>query len=170
MDPAELESAITPKTIGIVPVHIYGTPADMDPIMEIARKHDLWVVEDAAQAHGAVYKGKKAGTIGTAGAFSFYPSKNLGAYGDGGAVVTDDSQLASKVRILKDHGQAKKYHSEVLGFNSRLDAFQAAILKIKLPHLDEWNEKRRKVAAWYGDILKGIKELTLPKSFPNCKE
>ncbi len=170
LDPAHLEKAITKKTVGIVPVHLYGTPADMDPILEIAERHHLWVVEDACQAHGAIYKGKKVGTLGAAAAFSFYPSKNLGAYGDGGAVITHDSKLAEKVRMLSDHGQASKYHSELLGYNSRLDAFQATILSTKLPYLDEWNEKRRAVATRYRTVLGGIKELTLPKSFAECKE
>lgn len=169
LDPALLEKAMTSKTVGIVPVHLYGTPADLDPILAAARARGLWVVEDACQAHGALYKGKKAGTLGHASAFSFYPSKNLGAYGDGGAVITSNPDLAEKVRKLRDHGQVTKYHSEILGFNSRLDAFQAAILKLKLPYLDEWNEKRRQVASWYEEALTPVKAVRLPSRFADSQ-
>ena len=170
LDPSQLEKLITPRTVGIIPVHLYGMPADMDPILKIAEKEHLWVVEDACQAHGALYKGRKVGTFGTASAFSFYPSKNLGAYGDGGAVLTDDKKLAEKIRKLQDHGQLKRYHSEVIGYNSRLDAMQAAILKIKLQYLDEWNEKRRKAASLYTEKLAPIKQVKTPKQFTDSKE
>lgn len=170
LDPAKLDQAITPKTVGIVPVHLYGTPADMDPILAVAEKHGLWVIEDACQAHGALYKGKKVGTLGKAGAFSFYPSKNLGAFGDGGALITSDPKLAEQVSILRDHGQTTKYKSEMIGYNSRLDTFQAAILLIKLAYLDVWNQKRRTVAQWYREGLTGIKEVQLPAVFADCEE
>ncbi len=170
LDPSQLENLITPRTVGILPVHLYGMPADMDPMMKIAEKHHLWVVEDACQAHGALYKGKKVGTFGTASAFSFYPSKNLGAYGDGGAVLTNDKKLSEKIRKLQDHGQLKRYHSEVIGYNSRLDAMQAAVLKIKLQRLDEWNDKRRKAASFYTEKLTGVKQVKAPKRFSDSKE
>jgi dTDP-4-amino-4,6-dideoxygalactose transaminase len=170
LDPSQLEALITPRTVGIVLVHLYGMPADMDPILKISQKNHLWVVEDACQSHGAVYKGKRIGTFGAASAFSFYPSKNLGAYGDGGAVLTNSKELASQIRKLQDHGQSLRYHSEIVGYNSRLDAMQAAILKIKLKHLDEWNEKRRKAAAIYSEKLASIKQVKTPKQFPDSKE
>lgn len=170
LDPSLLEEAISPKTVGIVPVHLYGTPADMDPILEIARKHKLWVVEDACQAHGALYKGKKVGTFGAASAFSFYPSKNLGAYGDAGAVITNDAALGEEIRMLRDHGQKTKYRSEMLGYNSRMDAFQAAVLLVKLRHLDTWNASRRTIASWYRKFLYGIPKIFLPEIFTDSKE
>lgn len=170
LDPSKLEEAITPRTVGILPVHIYGTPADMDPILAVARKRGLWVLEDACQAHGAVYKGKRVGSLGDAAAFSFYPSKNLGAYGDAGALLTSDPRLADVVRRLRDHGQTSRYHSELIGYNSRLDAMQAAVLQVKLPRLDGWNAKRRQVAAWYAEALKGVKDISPPKSFPDCEQ
>ncbi|MDB6035603.1 MAG: Glutamine--scyllo-inositol transaminase, partial [Verrucomicrobiales bacterium] len=143
MDPALLAKAITPRTKAIIPVHLFGQTADMDPILEIARNHGLPVIEDACQAHGAVYKGKKAGTLGIAGAFSFYPGKNLGAFGEAGAVVTDDSELKKKIEIFRDHGQAKKYYHDFVGWNCRMDGLQGAILKIKLKHLERGNNLRR---------------------------
>ncbi len=149
LDPSKLEAAITAKTKLIVPVHLYGQCADMDPIMAIARKHGIKVLEDAAQAQGATYKGKTAGSLGDAAAFSFYPGKNLGACGEAGAVVTDDADLAGRVRMLRDHGQAKKYYHDVEGYNARLDALQAAALRIKLRHLSKWNDQRREVAKGY---------------------
>jgi dTDP-4-amino-4,6-dideoxygalactose transaminase len=153
LDPAGLESAITPKTRAIVPVHLYGQAADLDPIVEIARAHGLWVVEDAAQAIGAGYKGRKMGTIGDAGCFSFYPSKNLGAFGDGGAVVTNSDEVAGRLRQLRNYGEVRRYHHATRGFNSRLDEIQAAILRVKLRHVDAWNERRRHLAALYeGEI------------------
>jgi len=146
IDPVAIEAAITEHTKAIVPVHLYGQPADMDPIMELAEAHGLHVIEDAAQAIGARYKGRQVGSIGHAGCLSFYPSKNLGAYGDGGMVVTKDAALAEKVDVLRRQGSKRKYCAEVLGFNSRLGSLQAAILGVKLKYLDGWNERRRQVA------------------------
>ena len=143
LDPQALRSALTPKTRAIVPVHLYGHPCDMDPIMEIARAHNLAVVEDCAQAHGSLYKDAKCGSFGDAAAFSFYPSKNLGAYGDGGAVVTARADVAERVRMLRNYGEERRYHHAIEGVNSRLDEMQAAILRVKLKHLDEWNSARR---------------------------
>ena len=136
--------------------------ADMDPIMEIARKRKLFVIEDASQAHGAEYKGKKAGSIGDAGCFSFYPGKNLGAYGEAGAVVTNNEELDKKMRMLRDHGQAKKYYHSLVGWNARMDGIQGAILSVKLKHLPAWTEGRRRNAALYGELLKGVKGVTPP--------
>jgi len=162
IDPTRIEEAITKRTRAIMPVHLYGQPADMDPINEIAQEHGLKVIEDAAQAHGARYKGRIAGSLGDASGFSFYPTKNLGAIGDGGAVVTNDGDLADKVRVLRNYGSRVKYQNEVKGFNSRLDELQAAFLRVKLHHLDEWNDRRRKVAAAYLNKLSGIPDLVLP--------
>ena len=153
LDPAPIEGAITSRTKAILPVHLYGQPADLDPILEIARRHDLRVIEDAAQAHGARYKGRRVGAIGDIGIFSFYPGKNLGAYGDGGALVTGDKQLADKVRLLRNHGRATKYEHLQLGYGYRLDALQAAILGAKLPHLEAWTEARRGHARCYTELL-----------------
>jgi dTDP-4-amino-4,6-dideoxygalactose transaminase len=147
IDPALIEAAITPRTKVILPVHLYGQPADMDPILAIARKHGLRVLEDGAQAHGARYKGQRLGAHGDAVAWSFYPGKNLGAMGDGGAVTTNDAQLADRIRVLRNYGSRVKYVNEVQGTNSRLDPLQAAILRVKLAHLDEWNARRRAIAA-----------------------
>jgi dTDP-4-amino-4,6-dideoxygalactose transaminase len=149
LDPAAFAAAITPRTAAVMPVHLYGCPADMAPILEIAREHGLLVLEDAAQAHGARYQGARVGGLGDVAAFSFYPSKNLGAYGDAGAVVTDDAALAARVRMLRHGGQQRTYEHELLGVNSRLDEIQAAILRVKLPHLDAWNRRRRTLAAHY---------------------
>ena len=143
MDPALLERAITPRTRAIIPVQLFGQTADMDPILEIARRHKLPIVEDACQAHGAEYKGRQAGTIGDAGAFSFYPGKNLGALGEAGAAVTNSPELKQKMDTLRDHGQAKKYHHSMIGWNGRMDGLQGAALRIKLRHLPKWNEARR---------------------------
>ena len=156
IDPAAIELAITDRTKAIVVVHLYGQPADMDPIMELARAHGFYVVEDAAQAIGARYKGRRVGSIGHAACLSFYPTKNLGAYGDGGMVVTNDTDLAEKIDVLRRHGAKRKYHTEAPGFNSRLDSLQAAILSVKLAYLDEWNEARRRVAWCYNDLLAGL--------------
>lgn len=153
IDVSKIEAAITPKTKAIIPVHLYGHPAEMNPILEIARKHGLKVVEDNAQGYGAEYLGKKTGAMGEAGCLSFFPTKNLGAYGDGGMVVTNDDTLAEQMRMLRAHGWKKKYYSEMVGYNSRLDAMQAAILQAKFPHLDEWNEKRRELSKRYNDYL-----------------
>ena len=161
IDPALIEAAITPRTKVILPVHLYGQPADMHPILAIARKHGLRVLEDGAQAHGARYKGKLLGAHGDAVAWSFYPGKNLGAMGDGGAVTTNDAQLADRLRVLRNYGSRVKYVNEVQGYNSRLDPLQAAILRVKLTHLDAWNARRSAIAARYKQGLAGC-GLTLP--------
>lgn len=163
IDPLKIESAITSKTKGIVPVHLYGQTADMDAILTIAEKHGLWVVEDACQAHLAEYKGRKAGSMGIASGFSFYPGKNMGACGEGGAVTTNDKNLAAKIRMLRDHGQSRKYHHEIEGYNGRCDALQAAALRVKLKHLPAWNEARRKNARRYFELLQGTDGIVLPK-------
>jgi dTDP-4-amino-4,6-dideoxygalactose transaminase len=162
MDPAGLEAAITSRSVGVVPVHLYGQPADMDPILALAAKHGLWVIEDAAQAHGAEYKGQHAGTMGALGAFSFYPGKNLGALGEAGATIGNDQALLENVRRLREHGQSRKYYHEIEGYNGRLDAIQAAFLRIKLRHLRVWNQQRRSAATLYRDALAGIAEIKLP--------
>jgi len=156
INPDEIKKKITKKTRVIIPVHLYGNPSDMDVILTIAKKHKIWVLEDAAQAHGATYKGRKAGTLGNIAAFSFYPSKNLGAYGDGGAISTNDSKLAEKVRLIRNYGQIKKYYSQTIGFNSRLDSIQAAILRVKLRRLDQINSKRREKVSLYRKLLKRL--------------
>jgi dTDP-4-amino-4,6-dideoxygalactose transaminase len=155
MDVSLLESAITTKTAAIIPVHLYGHPVDMGPLMDIAREHDLKVVEDACQAHGAACGSARVGSIGHAGCFSFYPTKNLGALGDAGMVVTSDRQLREKLRMGRNHGQSSRDVHEFTGLNSRLDELQAAILRVKLAHLDGWNEKRRAVAKRYDELLDG---------------
>ena len=162
LDPATIETKITSKTKAIVPVHLYGQPADMDPILDIADRHGLAVIEDACQAHGALYKGKKAGSLGLAGCFSFYPGKNLGAFGEGGAVVTQDEKTAETIRMIRDHGQNKKYYHDMEGFNGRLDAIQAGVLRIKLKRLADWNESRRKNAAYYNQQLSVVPGIELP--------
>jgi len=161
IDPGKLEAAITDRTRGIIPVHLYGQPADMDPILEVARKHNLWVLEDAAQAHGASYKGKRVGGRGDIAGWSFYPGKNLGACGDGGAVTTNNGELADRVRVLRNYGSRTKYFNEVRGFNSRLDEIQAAVLRVKLKHLDGWNRRRLQIAELYRRELEGC-DLILP--------
>ena len=153
VDTNKIEALITKHTKAILPVHLYGCPANMDHIMQIASKHQLYVVEDACQAHGASYKGRKVGGVGHIGVFSFYPGKNLGAYGDGGALVTNDSKLADTIKLLRNYGQRKKYHHEIIGTNTRLDEIQAAVLSVKLRKLDEWNTKRNIVAGWYNQYL-----------------
>jgi dTDP-4-amino-4,6-dideoxygalactose transaminase len=163
LDPSRIEDAITPRTKAILPVHLYGQPAHMDPIVELGRKYGLPIVEDAAQAHGARYMGRRAGSLGHAAGFSFYPSKNLGALGDGGAVVTNDEALAGRVRVLRNYGSRAKYYNETKGFNSRLDELQAAALRVKLRHLDDWNERRKKVAQFYLRTLEGVADLVLPR-------
>jgi dTDP-4-amino-4,6-dideoxygalactose transaminase len=162
ISPEFIEAAITPRTRAIIAVHLYGQPADMDPLNEIAHKHDLRVIEDAAQAHGARYKGRRAGSLGDAAGFSFYPGKNLGAVGDGGAVVTDDAELADKIRVLRNYGSRVKYHNEVKGLNSRLDELQAALLRVKLVKLDEWNARRRALAAHFLEAFGDVAGLTSP--------
>ena len=163
MDPAKIEAAITKQTRAIIPVHLFGQTADMDPILAIAKKHNLIVIEDACQAHGAEYKGKRAGSLGHAGCFSFYPGKNLGAYGEAGAITLNDPEAAAKIRVLRDHGQPKKYYHDVVGWNGRMDGIQGAILQVKLRHLETWTEARRKHAAHYKKELADIVEITLPK-------
>jgi dTDP-4-amino-4,6-dideoxygalactose transaminase len=153
MDVNQIESKITPKTKAIIPVHLYGQPADMDSIVEVATKHNLRIVEDAAQAHGAEYKGRRVGTLGDVACFSFYPGKNLGAYGDGGALVTDDEELADKARMFANHGRADKFGHIFEGVNSRLDGLQSAILAVKLGHLEDWTENRRRNAYLYNEQL-----------------
>jgi len=155
MDPAAIEAAITPRTKAILPVHLYGQPADMDPITQIARIHGLVVIEDAAQAHGAKYKGRPVGSIGDMACFSFYPGKNLGAYGEGGAVTTSNPEYARTIRMLRDWGQDRKYHHALHGFNYRMEAFQGAILRVKLHHLESWIETRRAIAEKYNQFLAG---------------
>jgi dTDP-4-amino-4,6-dideoxygalactose transaminase len=181
LDPTKIEEKITAKTKAIMPVHLYGQPAAMAQIMDIAQSHGLKVIEDCAQSFGARYfgncvgcnescsdefrtslKGKHTGTIGAVGAYSFFPSKNLGAYGDGGLIATNDDNVAEMARMLRAHGAKKKYHNEILGYNSRLDTIQAAILRVKLPHIDKWNEGRRRVAQTYGDLLANVKGVTAP--------
>lgn len=161
IDPARIEAAITSRTKAIIAVHLYGQPADMDAINIVAKKHNLKVIEDAAQAHGARYKGKRVGSLGDAAGFSFYPGKNLGAIGDGGAVTTNDAKLAKKIRVLGNYGSQIKYHNEVKGYNSRLDELQAAFLCEKLQKLDEWNERRKVIAAEYLSQMEGC-DLVLP--------
>jgi len=156
LDPEKLEAAITKKTSAILPVHLYGQPCDIDPIKEIAEKHSLKVVADCAQCHGAEYKGSKKATLCDVGCFSFYPGKNLGAYGDGGMVLTDDEEIAEKVRLLRNHGRQKKYEHRIEGYNHRLDALQAAILNVKLRHLDEWTYKRRGNAKKYNELIESV--------------
>jgi len=162
LDPDLISDKITDKTRAIIPIHLYGQPADMDRIVEIAKKNNLYIVQDCAQAHGAKYKGKMVGTFGEASCFSFYPGKNLGAYGDGGAVVTDNEDLEKKIRMYANHGRSEKYNHEFEGVNSRLDGMQAAILSVKLKHLEEWNFKRITNARIYNEKLKGIEDIITP--------
>ncbi len=163
MDPNLLEAVITSNTKAVIPVHLFGQPADMDPILMIARKYDLFVLEDACQAHGAEYKGKRTGSLGDAGAFSFYPGKNLGAYGEAGAVTTSDADLAAKIKMIRDHGQAAKYYHDVVGWNGRMDGFQGAVLSVKLKYLDQWNEARRNNAELYRQGLAGKEGIIVPE-------
>ena len=167
IDPSKIEPAVTARTKAIIPVHLFGQAADMDPILEVARRHRLKVIEDAAQAFGADYKGRKVGALGDVACLSFFPSKNLGAYGDAGMVVTNDPELAARIRMITVHGAREKYHHEVLGVNSRLDTIQAAVLKVKLKYLDGWNSLRRKFAASYTQKLDGMKIIT-PYVMPEC--
>jgi len=168
LDAAKVEAAITPRTKAILAVHLYGQTCDMDAIMDIARRHHLRVVEDCAQSHGTLYKGKQAGTFGDIGCFSFYPTKGLGAFGDGGCIVTDDEAIAQKCRTLRNYGSQKKYHFEEVGMNSRLDELQAGLLNVKLPHLDDFNRERQAIAARYMAELK-TDYLTLPKVRPGVE-
>jgi dTDP-4-amino-4,6-dideoxygalactose transaminase len=168
IDPSKIEAAITPRTRAIMPVHLYGQPADMDPILDIARRHRLTVIEDAAQAHGAEYHGRRCGSLAEIAGFSFYPGKNLGAYGEGGAVTTLRADVAATCRTLRDWGQEKRYEHRLKGFNYRMDGIQGAILRVKLRHLESWTEQRRQVAAWYGETL-DPEIVRLPKARPGCR-
>jgi dTDP-4-amino-4,6-dideoxygalactose transaminase len=165
IDVSKIEAAITERTRAIMPVHLYGQAADLDPIFEIAERRGLVVIEDAAQAHGSRYKGRRVGALCRAGCFSFYPGKNLGAYGEGGAVVTNDEGVARSVRLLRDHGSERKYTHEIIGYNFRLEGIQGAVLNVKLRHLDRWNQLRREHAASYTELLRGS-GLTLPREMP----
>ncbi len=169
LDPAQLEAAITPATRAILPVHIYGQIGPMDQIAAIARRHDLALVEDAAQAHAAEYQGQRAGYWGAIACYSFYPGKNLGAYGDAGAITTRDEALARRMALLRDHGSAAKYVHEVIGTNERLDAIQAAVLNAKLPYLEAWTEARRRHAAAYTERLKDVPGVTVPVELPDAR-
>ena len=170
IDPAKIENKITPRTKAIIPVHLYGCPADMDEIIRISEKHKIFIIEDCAQAHGAEYHGKKVGTFGIASAFSFFPSKNLGAYGDGGAIVTDNQELYEMTRMISNHGQLKiKHKHTIIGRNSRLDSLQASILKAKLGYIDQWNFQRNQVAELYKNRLMVNKEICLPVVPQNTK-
>jgi dTDP-4-amino-4,6-dideoxygalactose transaminase len=164
IDISKIEKAITPKTKAILPVHLYGQPADMDAILDIAKRKGLIVIEDAAQAHGAYYKGKRAGSLGLAGCFSFYPAKNLGALGDGGIVTTNDDRLAEKLRTLRNYGQTQKYHHAELAYNRRLDTLHAAVLRVKLRRLDAWNAMRQSAARAYAEALAGIADVAVPEA------
>jgi len=166
MDPAGLEAALSPRTKAVIPVHLFGQMADMDPILEFARRHNLFVIEDAAQAHGAKYKGQGAGTLGDVGCFSFYPGKNLGAFGEAGAVITNDDRLQETIRSLRDHGQVRKYHHRFIGWNCRMDGIQAAVLSVKLQHLERGNTLRRRHALEYNEALDRVEELVRPFAAP----
>ncbi|MDY6936879.1 MAG: DegT/DnrJ/EryC1/StrS family aminotransferase [Cyanobacteriota bacterium] len=165
----ELEAAITPRTKAILPVHLFGQPVNMTRVMEIARSRDLVVIEDCAQATGASWDGQPVGSIGRIGCFSFFPTKNLGAFGDGGAVTTNDRALAEKMRVLKNHGATQRYYHEAIGVNSRLDALQGSILLAKLPYLDKWNDARRTVADRYQNLLGGVADIVLPQEYPGSR-
>ncbi|HEV2881593.1 MAG TPA: DegT/DnrJ/EryC1/StrS family aminotransferase [Pyrinomonadaceae bacterium] len=177
IDVNKIEAAINARTRAIIPVHLYGQAADLDPIFEIAARHNLSVIEDAAQAHGSLYKGRRVGALGRANCFSFYPGKNLGAYGEGGAVVTDDAEVARRVRLLRDHGSEHKYRHDIIGYNFRLEGIQGAVLNVKLKYLDGWNELRRAHAARYRELLSGLSggdgdgasALTLPRELPYAR-
>ena len=169
MDPGLIEAAITERTKAIMPVHLHGQSADLDPIKEIAKKHGLVVIEDAAQAHGAEYNGKRIGSIGDLGCFSFYPGKNLGAYGEGGLVVTNNEEYAETLRMLRDWGQEKKYHHVLKGFNYRMDGVQGAILRVKLKHLEAWTEARRSHAAYYSSLLGNVSGIQIPVEMPYAR-
>ena len=168
LDLEKLEAAITSKTKAIMPVHLFGHPEDMDPIMDLANRHGIFVVEDACQSHGATYKGKMTGSFGIAAAYSFYPAKNLGAYGDGGMIVTSDEALRDSIALLRNYGQTAKYHHAVQGYNNRLDTLQAAVLRVKLPHLDEWNAARRAHADLYDSLLAGS-GIAVPPRMPEVE-
>ena len=169
IDPALVEAKITPKTKAIVAVHLYGQPADMDPLAEIARRHGIALVEDCAQAHLAAYKGIAVGGIGVTASWSYYPGKNLGAYGEGGAVTTNDPELARKLRMIRDHGSEKKYNHEVLGHNYRMEGIQGAVLGVKMKYIERWTEARRSHAQSYGELLSGLPEFAVPRETPTAK-
>lgn len=166
MDVSKIEAAITPRTKAIIPVHLFGQCADMDPILEIAKRRNLVVIEDAAQAQGTSYKGRRAGTMGHAAAFSFYPGKNLGAWGEAGAITTNDPELRERIAMFREHGQKKKYYHDVVGWNGRMDGIQAAVLSVKLKYLDRANDGRRRAAAQYNKLLAGVPDITLPFEAP----
>jgi dTDP-4-amino-4,6-dideoxygalactose transaminase len=158
-----LQAAIGSRTVGVVPVHMYGCPADMDAIREVAEHHGLWIVEDAAQAHGARYRGRLVGTLGDVACFSFYPGKNLGACGEAGAVVSANPAIVERIKMIRDHGQERKHNHQLVGYNGRLDALQAAALRVKLPYLMEWTERRRRAAGWYAELLTDVPGVELPQ-------
>ncbi|MCL4545323.1 MAG: DegT/DnrJ/EryC1/StrS family aminotransferase [Chloroflexi bacterium] len=168
LDPRQIEAAITERTRAILPVHLYGQPADLDSILTVARRHHLAVIEDACQAHGAEYRGERAGSLGDVGCFSFYPGKNLGAYGEGGILVTNDQEVAHTARLLRDWGQEHRYHHDLAGFNYRMEAFQGAILRVKLKYLEAWTEARRAHAALYSELLSGTRVVT-PFTMPEAR-
>ena len=167
LDATKIEAAITPKTKAIIPVHLYGQPCDMDVIMDIAKRHNLYVIEDACQAIGAEYKGRKVGSIGHVGCFSFYPTKNLGTMGDGGMLTTNDENIKNRVVALRNHGGAVRYHHDEIGVNSRLDEIQAAILNVKFPHIDTWNKLRREHASYYNELFSKCDLIETPKELDN---
>lgn len=169
MRTSEIERSITKKTRALLPVHLYGYPAEMPSILELAKRRDLPIVEDACQSHGSEYEGRKVGSFGDCACFSFFPSKNLGCYGDGGMVVTNSPEIAEKLRLLRNCGEKQKYHHSIVGYNSRLDEIQAAVLRVKLRHLDEWNEKRRRHARLYNDLLSGVLGISTPSEGSNAK-
>jgi dTDP-4-amino-4,6-dideoxygalactose transaminase len=168
IEPSKIESAITPRTRAIIPVDLYGQPADMDPILEIARRRGLTVIEDAAQAHGAEYHGRRCGSLAEIATFSFYPGKNLGAYGEGGAITTTRNDVATACRVLRDWGQEERYEHRFKGFNYRMDALQGAVLRVKLRHLESWTAKRRQVARWYAEAL-DAETVRVPQERPGCR-
>lgn len=169
IDPKKIEQAITSKTKAIVAVHLYGQSADMGPLQEIAHKHKIYLLEDAAQAHLAEYKGKKVGTLGLAASFSFYPGKNLGAYGEGGALTTNDEKLAALCKMIREHGQSQKYHHEVYGHNYRMEGIQGAVLGVKMKYLEKWTNQRRAIADKYNHLLKDVSQIVLPMEMPYAK-
>lgn len=169
IDFSNIEAAITSRTKGIIAVHLYGQPANLEPIINIARKHNLWVIEDAAQAHCAEYKNRRVGSIGLIGCFSFYPGKNLGAYGEGGAVLTNDDQLYKKMKMIRDHGSSQKYHHELIGHNYRMEGIQGAVLSVKMRYIDQWTELRRKNAFLYSELLSDIPGLITPKEMESVR-
>ena len=169
LDPSKVEAAITPKTKAIVAVHLYGQPADMDPLTEIAKKHNIYLLEDAAQSHFAEYKGKRIGALSDIASYSFYPGKNLGAYGEGGAITTNNDELATTARMIRDHGGKEKYNHEIFGHNYRMEGIQGAVLGVKLNHLDKWTESRRKVAEKYRALLSDISEIKVPVEMDYAK-